>query len=123
LGTANLAGNGTAVFLAGTSYGCAPRGGINLDLGYGVAADALGNSYLAGFFASTTVPFDGVTLTNTGGRDLFITKLGAPIVPTLSLQLTNGQTLLSWPAAAAGYTLNLSIRFNPFALDYDSRMR
>jgi len=88
-------------------------GGLNLDLGYGVAADALGNAYIAGFFASSTVRFDEVTLTNSGGRDVFLTKLGVPIVPTLSIQLTNGQLVLSWPAAAAGYTLQSTTNLAP----------
>jgi hypothetical protein len=80
-------------------------GGLNLDLSYGVAADASGNTYIAGFFVSSTVPFDGVTLTNSGGRDIFLAKLGVPLVPTLGIRLTNGQLVLSWPAAAAGYSL------------------
>jgi hypothetical protein len=82
-------------------------GGANLDISYGIAADASGSVFLAGFFASTTITFDAVTLTNTGARDIFVTKLAPlPVVPpSLSITLSNGLVFLSWPAAATDFTL------------------
>ncbi len=80
-------------------------GGLDLDLGYGVAADNAGNVYMAGFFASSSIGFDGTTLTNSGGRDIFVAKLGFDIVPTLNASIANQQIVLSWPAAAVGFSL------------------
>jgi len=85
-------------------------GGIDLDISYGVAADAAGNPCLAGFYASPTVNFDNTTLTNTGARDIFVAKLAAPVLvlpPWLAIVITNGSVQLSWPSAAtsAGYVL------------------
>jgi len=86
-------------------------GGANLDLSYGIAVDQSGNVMLAGFFASSTIAFDGVSLTNSGGRDIFVAKLRVvpEIQPTLSLTLSNGQSILSWPAAANSYQLQINL--------------
>jgi hypothetical protein len=80
-------------------------GGNNLDLGYGVARDKAGNIYVGGFFSSSTIAFDGMTLTNRGGRDMFLAKLPAPPIPALSITASNGFVLLSWPATAGDYFL------------------
>jgi len=80
-------------------------GGTDLDIGYGVASGAQSNVFLVGFFASSTIAFDSVTLTNLGGRNIFITSLGPIIVPALGITTTNGYVVLSWPAAAYGFVL------------------
>jgi hypothetical protein len=80
-------------------------GGTDLDIGYGVACDTLSNVFLAGFFASSSIVFDGLTLTNRGGRDIFVTKLGPPIPPVLGIAITNGSLVLSWPATSSGFSL------------------
>ncbi len=80
-------------------------GGTDLDIGYGIASDSQSNVFLAGFFASSTINFDSVTLTNRGGRDVFIAELGPSVAPVLSVALTNGNVVLSWPAAAPGFAL------------------
>jgi hypothetical protein len=80
-------------------------GGTDLDIGYGVAAGAQSNVFLAGFFASSTIGFDGMTLTNRGSRNIFIASLGPIIVPALGITATNGNVVLSWPAAAFGFVL------------------
>jgi hypothetical protein len=80
-------------------------GGLNLDLSYAVAADPFGNVFIAGSFASSAIVFDGLTLTDAGGRDIFVAKLGFASVPSLSITFSNGQYILSWPATATGITL------------------
>src|ERR1019366_1627776 len=39
-----------------------------------IAIDLNGNTYVAGFFTSPTITFGSITLTNTGGYDMFIVK-------------------------------------------------
>ncbi|MEO1415037.1 MAG: SBBP repeat-containing protein [Bacteroidota bacterium] len=56
-------------------------GGVGYDNGEGIAIDASGNSYITGIFGSD-ITFGTTTLTNNGGRDVFIAKLdpsGQPI--------------------------------------------
>lgn len=48
--------------------------GNNEDYALAVTADASGNSYAAGYFASTTLTFGSTILTKTGGADIFIVK-------------------------------------------------
>ena len=51
-------------------------GGNKDDYGNGIAADGDGNSYVTGFFESSTIKFNLETLTNdsSGARDIFIVK-------------------------------------------------
>lgn len=92
------------------------------DFGYAIAMDAQSNALLAGLFLSSTITLDSTTLTNSGGRDLFITKLGVTnavqIVPSLAISTSNGQIALSWPAAATGF--NLEFATNLPALSWSS---
>jgi len=99
---------------AGNLLWVAGAGGLDLDISYGVAADASGNAVLTGFFASSTVTFGGTTVTNRGGRDVFVAKLGVSIVtPTLTAVVSNGLLVLSWPMAATGFTLESSPSLEP----------
>ncbi|MBK6522010.1 MAG: SBBP repeat-containing protein [Sphingobacteriaceae bacterium] len=53
-------------------------GGADGDVGNGIAVDALGNVYITGAFASSTISFGTSTLTNAGaGNDVFIVKLNS----------------------------------------------
>jgi hypothetical protein len=52
-------------------------GGTNEDYGYSVAADASGNTYVAGFFSSDELIFGTFTLTNDGSKDMFLVKYDA----------------------------------------------
>src|SRR5262249_36871236 len=93
-------------------------GGTLNDFGSGVAVNAQGNVVLAGFFLSSTINFDSITLTNTGSRDIFLAQLGlpiVPIVPTLTISMANGQVVLSWPAAATGFILESSSALPPLS--------
>jgi hypothetical protein len=90
-------------------------GGTLNDFGSGVAVNTQGNVVLAGFFLSSTITFDSITLTNTGSRDIFVAQLGLPIVPTLTIFLSNGQAVLSWPAAATGFILESASALPPFS--------
>lgn len=60
----------------GTALWAKTFGGAEGDIGNGIAADALGNVYITGSFASSTINFGTTTLTNAGtGSDVFIVKL------------------------------------------------
>ncbi len=48
-------------------------GGSSWDNGFGVGADALGNAYISGYFGSSTMTFDGLTISLSGGS-VFIAK-------------------------------------------------
>jgi hypothetical protein len=52
-------------------------GGQNTDIGSSVALDVLGNTYLVGFFSSSTINFGTTTLTNAGDYDMFLVKYDA----------------------------------------------
>ncbi len=47
------------------------------DYGSSVGVDAAGNSYLAGYFDSYTLSFGSITLTKTGGENIFLAKYDA----------------------------------------------
>ena len=49
-------------------------GGLNWDYGYSIAVDANGNSYVTGCHLSSAT-FGTITLTSSGGYDIFIAKL------------------------------------------------
>ncbi|MFA5498360.1 MAG: SBBP repeat-containing protein [Candidatus Cloacimonadia bacterium] len=49
-------------------------GGSELDVGYGIAVDSEGNSYVTGYFCETAT-FGSTTLTSSGSEDIFIAKL------------------------------------------------
>jgi len=51
--------------------------GTSDDYGYSVAADASGNSYLAGSFVSSTLTFGTTDLTNAGGYDIYLVRYDA----------------------------------------------
>lgn len=62
----------------GTALWAKTFGGAEGDIGNGIAADALGNVYITGSFASSTINFGTTTLTNAGtGSDVFIVKLNS----------------------------------------------
>ncbi len=52
-------------------------GGTDDDKVLSIAVDAHGNTYLTGFFYSSTIIFSTDTLTNTGERDIFLVKYDA----------------------------------------------
>src|ERR1022692_4879088 len=49
-------------------------GGSGDEGGYGIAVDGSGNSYVTGYFNSSSITFDTITLTGAGGNDMFIAK-------------------------------------------------
>ena len=81
------------------------RGGL-ADSGSGVAVDAAGNVYVTGFFESTNLSFDNVTITNSGGRDVFLAEYD-----------TQGNAL--WARNAGGTTYDSA---NAIAVDVASNV-
>jgi hypothetical protein len=49
-------------------------GGTNDDEGFSVSTDSSDNVYLTGYFSSSLITFDSITLTNSGGSNVFIAK-------------------------------------------------
>ncbi|MFA6721387.1 MAG: T9SS type A sorting domain-containing protein [Candidatus Cloacimonadaceae bacterium] len=64
---------GLAAQTAGWHWASA-AGGAEIDLGYAIAADGIGNQYVAGTFKGTAV-FGSTPLTSGGGNDIFVAKL------------------------------------------------
>jgi hypothetical protein len=52
-------------------------GGLSYDRAISLALDAFGNTYITGWFYSSTLSFGSTTLTNAGGSDLFLAKYDA----------------------------------------------
>ena len=73
-------------------------GGINLDIGYALAADPAGHLYATGFFSdqatfgSTNLPASGPS----PARDIFLAKLGTLRPPVLSIRPRPGAVELTW---------------------------
>src|SRR5713101_3673598 len=54
----------------------AKAGGSDIDIGYGIAADASGNVYVTGFFSGTAT-FGSTNLSSSGLEDIFVAKYDA----------------------------------------------
>ena len=67
-------------------------GGEQIDRGYAITTDRLGNCYVTGHYESTDARFGDVTLTNRGDYDLFVVKLDR-----------NGKMLWIRDGGGAGY--------------------
>ena len=50
-------------------------GGTSSDIGYGIAVDAYGNSYVTGYFKSSSCSFGTITLNSSGYEDIFVAKM------------------------------------------------
>ncbi|MBA7562126.1 hypothetical protein ES708_03775 [subsurface metagenome] len=57
-------------------------GGTSSDENYGVSIDPLENIYSIGYFWNTSIQFDTITLTNSGGSDVYLSKIGFRIENT-----------------------------------------
>ena len=84
-------------------------GGTDYDRGYGIGLDAMGNSYVAGFFAGTAA-FEGITLASSGGFDSVVARIDGP---RLSIARVGTQVVIAWPTNAAGLGLQLTTNLLP----------
>ncbi len=81
-------------------------GGSGTDLGYGIAVDPAGNTYVVGQTASIDFPVVSALQTNlAGGYDAFIAKIQPGITPSLIAVLVGSDLQLKWPAFSPGYGL------------------
>ena len=67
-------------------------GGIAHDFGNAISVDVAGNSYLTGYFQSSSITFSTTTLTNAsiGSNDIFVTKVGNSSFTITASAGTNG---------------------------------
>jgi len=67
---------------AGEPLWAKTAGGSGYDIPSGITADDSGNLYFTGYFESSTIDFETISLSNTGSRDVFVAKydaLGNPV--------------------------------------------
>ena len=79
---------------AGNILWAKSAGGTNIDVGYSVSADKVGNVFVTGYFESPTITFNSTILTNAGVGNVFIAKYDA-----------NGNVL--WAKGAGGTSLDV----------------
>jgi len=63
---------GSPLWATGSTGGA----GTGLDFAHAVSIDGSGNCYVAGWYSAPTIQFGSTTLTNAGGSDMFVAKLG-----------------------------------------------
>ena len=75
-------------------------GGTMSDLGYGIAIDVYGNSYVSGYFNGSAV-FSNTTLVSSGSQDIFITKVSSnPLLLIDDTSINFGTTYLGYNSSA-----------------------
>jgi hypothetical protein len=97
---AEVNSNGTALVYA------AYLGGGGEDLGYGIAVDALDNTYIAGETTSADFPTLAARQTGFAGvKDAFLAKILQPARPTLAIAASGTNVVVTWPAIAPEFVL------------------
>lgn len=96
-------------------------GGSSADQGNSIAADASGNTYVTGFFQSSSITFGSITLTNSGLYNIFIVKYdaGGNVIWAKSVGGSSGNGIAidgSGNAYITGYFYNSSIIFGSTTL-------
>lgn len=89
--------------------------GGSWDIGYSVSVDAYDNVFMAGWFYSPSIVFDGVTYTNNGGYDFFLAKY-SPAGNELWIRTTGGNAndvVQSINTDTEGNTLVTGFFFSP----------
>lgn len=99
----NAGGNTYDLFLvkydpSGTVLWAKSAGGTGDDRAYSVAVDTLGNSFLTGYFVSSTITFGTLPLNNTGALDLYLVKYDE-----------NGNALWANSASGTGFEYSYSV--------------
>jgi hypothetical protein len=92
------------------SYFAVSFGGTSADVGYGIAVDSSGNTYITGSFYET-VDFGGINKTSAGGSDIFVLKLNSS--GTFQWVNTYGGT-----SADIGYSIAIDSSGNSYITGY-----
>ena len=83
---------------AGSNLWALRAGGTDNDNGNSVAADATGNIFMTGTFASPVITFGSDTLNNSGGGDLFLARLDENVTDIGEFVISESLSLFPNPA-------------------------
>jgi len=113
------------IFLAkydadGNLLGAKRAGGTDNDYAYSIAIGPLGNTYMAGYFNSTTITFDSISIMSPymGSYDIFLAKLDTGLTIGVKELFINGEnSIIIYPNPASGKVQVQSSKFKIQSLE------